>query len=140
MAEIRQFGPDKKQPIPFPGPVNLSGVVIQLPDAVKEKTPEEKIKERFNGLPLFLDRDVAVAALYLDPHGEINEHDSEQPTLLLVIGGSGFIRVGGATAPVQAVKAGDAVLWPPFVPHKAWTEDEPLQMITVEYSAEEKPD
>ncbi len=139
MVEIRQFGPDKKQPVPTPGPVNLSAVIIQLPDIVREKMPEEKLKERFGGLPLFLNRDVAVAALYLDPHGEINEHDSDQPTLLLVIGGSGFVQVGGATAPVQAVKAGDAMLWPAHVLHKAWAEDEPMQMITIEYSAEENP-
>jgi quercetin dioxygenase-like cupin family protein len=138
MAEIRQFGPDKKQPVPFPGPVNLSGVIIQLPDVIREKMTEEKLKERFGGLPLFLNRDVAVAALYLDPQGEINEHDSDQPTLFLVIGGSGFVQVGGPTAPVQAVKTGDAMLWPVHVLHKAWTEDEPMQMITIEYSAEEK--
>ena len=139
MAEIRQFGPDKKHPIPFPGPVNLSSVMIQLPSEVKEKMPEEKLRERFEGLPLFINRDVAVAALYLDPHGEINEHDSDRPTLLLIIGGNGYVQVGGTTAPIQPVKAGDALLWPPFVLHKAWTEDEPMQMITVEYSAEQKP-
>lgn len=136
MAEIRQFGPEKKKPIPTPGPVNLSGVMIQLPDAVKEKVPEEKIRERFDGMPLFLNREVAVAALYLDPHGEINEHDSDQPALLLVTGGSGFVQVGDPTAPIQAVKAGDALLWPVHVPHKGWIEDEPMQMITIEYSAE----
>jgi quercetin dioxygenase-like cupin family protein len=137
MAGIRQFGPDKKHPIPFPGPVNLASVMIQLPSEVKEKIPEEQLRERFDGLPLFINREVAVAALYLGPHGEINEHDSDRPTLLLVIGGSGYIQVGGPTAPVQPVKAGDALLWPPFVLHKAWTEDEMMQMITVEYSAEE---
>lgn len=136
MAEIRQFGPEQKQPVPFPGTLNMSAVMIQLPSNVKEKTSEEKLQERFNGLPLFVDRDVAVAALYLDPHGEIHEHDANQPTLFLVIGGSGFVRVGGPDAPAQAVKAGDALLWPPYVLHKAWTEDDSMQMITVEYSAE----
>lgn len=136
MTEIRQFGPDKKQPFPFPGHKGLSTAMIQLPAAIKQHLTDEQINERFDGTPILVKQDVAVAALYLDPHGELAEHDSNQSTLLLITGGSGFVRVGGPDAPTTPVKAGDAVLWPAFVPHRAWTEDEPLQMITIEYAAE----
>lgn len=113
--------------------------MIQLLSSVRVRLTEEQISEWFEGFPILIEREVAVAALYLEPHGELNEHDAEQPTLFLVIGGRGFVRVGGPEAPTQAVKAGDAVLWPAFVLHRAWTEDEPMQMITVEYSAEILP-
>ncbi len=112
MVEVRQFGQETARPFPFPGPEGLFSRIIQLPTAVKEQLSDEEIEERFGGKPILLDRDVAVAALYLEPHGEIHEHESDQPTVILVIGGSGFMQVGGPEAETQAVKAGDAVLWP----------------------------
>lgn len=135
MTEVWNFGPDKKKPFPYPGHTGLSIVPIQLPARLEENLGARLLAD-FGSKPFFLDRDAAVACLYLEPHGELHEHEADQPTVFIVIGGSGFVRVGGPDASAIAIKAGQAVLWPPFVLHKAWTEGEPMQVITVEYSAE----
>ncbi|MBI1743366.1 hypothetical protein HYR54_09940 [Candidatus Acetothermia bacterium] len=76
---------------------------------------------------------MSVAILYFEAHGEIHEHDAFHPILFLVINGNGFVRVGGPQAEILKVSAGDAVLWPAKVLHKAWTNGEPMQAIAIEY-------
>lgn len=73
-------------------------------------------------------------ALSLAPHGEMDEHDAPEPILFVVIAGGGFVRVGGPEGETMAVRAGDAVLWPGRVLHRAWTEDESLQAIAIHYA------
>ena len=90
----------------------------------------------FNGLPILLDRPLDVVALYLDPHGAMEEHHAERPILLLVTGGAGWARVGGPDGEMRAIAAGDAVLWPAGQDHTIWTENEPLRAIAIEGPAE----
>jgi quercetin dioxygenase-like cupin family protein len=65
-----------------------------------------------NGSPILLKRDMLVVTMYLEPHGSMDEHSAQVPILFLVIGGSGFVRIGGPDGETRKVFAGDAVLWP----------------------------
>jgi quercetin dioxygenase-like cupin family protein len=132
MAEIRQFGTENSRPIPTPGVVGVQSTVIQLPAQIAGLLSREELAERYQGVPLVVDRPVGVFALFFDAGAHIHEHDAEYPILFIVIGGSGFVRVGGPTAPSEPVHAGYAALWPAGVPHVAWTEGQPMQAITVE--------
>ncbi|MBK9713286.1 MAG: cupin domain-containing protein [Kouleothrix sp.] len=132
MAEIRQFGTEMSRPIPAEGVVGVQATVIQLPAQVAGLLSREELAERYQGLPIILDEPVGVFGLFFDAHAHIQEHAAEHPILFLVIGGSGYVRVGGADAPAERVHAGYAVLWPAGELHNAWTEGEPMQAITVE--------
>jgi quercetin dioxygenase-like cupin family protein len=96
----------------------------------------EALAARVNGMPIVLDRPLEVAALYLDPHGKMDEHQADVPILLLVLAGNGFVRVGGPQGETRAVGPGDAVLWPAGQDHMLWTEAEALQAIVIEGPAE----
>ena len=133
MSAIRRFGPATHQPIPRPGTRGLSGTVIQLPAAQVAQFAAEDIAKRYGGTPFLLDQATSVISLSLAPHGEIDEHDAPFPILFIVIGGSGFVRVGGPDAVSQAISSGDAILWPANVLHTAWTEDDSLHAISIEY-------
>lgn len=89
--------------------------------------------ERYHGRPLALHNEGLVAVLHFDARGEIDEHAAPDDILFLIIGGAGWVRVGGPEAAAVAVQAGDAVRWPPGVLHKAWTTDSPMQAIAVHY-------
>ncbi len=82
------------------------------------------------GGAFFSDGRVNAAELAFEPGGEIWEHSALYPILFVVIAGEGFVRVGGEQA---AVRAGDAVLWPPNVLHKAWTTDRGMTALAFEY-------
>ena len=62
----------------------------------------------------------------------MDEHSADQPILVLVTAGRGFVRVGGPTGETRAVSSGDAVLWPAGVDHAMWTEDDPLEAIVID--------
>jgi quercetin dioxygenase-like cupin family protein len=132
MAETRQFGTEISRPLPTPGVEGVEATVIQLPAQIAGLLSQAELAERYQGLPLVVDRPVSVAALFFDAHAHIHEHDADHPSLFIVIGGSGYVRVGGPTAPAEPVHAGYAVLWPAGVLHVAWTEEEPMQALTVE--------
>lgn len=140
MIQTRQFGPDLKAPVPRPGCTGLSARVIQLPAAAVAHRPAEDVNRHFNGAPIVLDRPNSVIALYLDAHGEMDEHDAPEPILFLVTGGYGFVRVGGPEGDTLAVMAGDAVLWPAHTLHRAWTEAEALEAIAIHYSPDPPPE
>ncbi|MBI3659453.1 cupin domain-containing protein [Candidatus Acetothermia bacterium] len=115
MIEVRRFCPENKTPIPLADLTGLNGVVIQLFTSLANKlSPKE----------------LANVALYFDAHSRMHEL---HPILFLVINGNGFVRVGGPQAEILKVSAGDAVLWPAKVLHKAWTNGEPMQAIAIEY-------
>ena len=135
MTEIRQFGPATSHLLKRVGTRGLSAAVIQLPVSMLAQVGREKLAERYGGLPVLLDQPTAVVALTFAPQGEMDEHDAEHDILFIVVGGSGFVRVGGPTAATLAVKAGDAIHWPPHVLHKAWTTDDAMQAISIEYTA-----
>jgi quercetin dioxygenase-like cupin family protein len=79
-----------------------------------------------------------VVAMYLEPHGSMDEHSAQVPILFLVIGGSGFVRIGGPDGETRKVFAGDAILWPAGLDHIVWTEDEALQAIVIDGPAEKE--
>lgn len=135
MTEIRHFGVETTRLLERPGTRGLSAAVIQLPADVLAQMGREKLTERYEGLPVLLDQPTAVIALTFAPQGEMDEHDAAHDILFIVIGGSGFVRVGGPAAATLAVKAGDAIHWPPHVLHKAWTTDDAMQAISIEYTA-----
>lgn len=130
---VRRFSPDLKTKVPG-GHAGLYAVPIQMDSA--EVADAAALAARMNGLPILLDRPLAVVALYLDPHGQVDEHQADAPILLLVLAGHGFVRVGGPAGETRAVAPGDAVLWPAGADHTLWTEEEPLRAIAIEGPAE----
>lgn len=133
--QIRRFSPDLKTKIPGGHP-GLYGVPIQLDPAQQDTLDTDILSQRFNGLPILLNRPMLVVAMYLEPHGSMDEHSAHQPILFLVTKGSGFVRIGGPNGETRQVSAGDAVLWPAGLDHKIWTEDEPLEAIVIDGPAE----
>lgn len=105
--EIRRFGAGRRRP---DGPPGTRGVA---------------------GLPIHSDERGVVAELAIERGGSIPTHSNPNLTYFLVIEGGGFVRVGEETA---RVSAGDAVVWPPDIPHSAWTEVTPMRAIVVEFA------
>jgi quercetin dioxygenase-like cupin family protein len=132
MIEIRQFGTEMSRPIQRPDVRGVQVTAIQLPAQIAGLMTPEELAERYLGSPIVLDQPIGVFALFFDADAEIHEHDAEYPILFLVIGGSGYVRVGGPDAPAERVHAGNALLWPANTLHKAWTTDEPMQALTIE--------
>ncbi len=137
MNVIRFFGPEARTPVPNPEVQNLYGVPIQLPAEFASRFTSEQMEERFRGLPFVLNQKTFILAHYFEENGLLHEHDALHPILFIVIGGSGFVRLGGEQGETFEVKAGMTVLWPPKVLHKAWTENTTMQTITIEYPPEE---
>ena len=133
--QVRRFSAELKSKIPGGHP-GLYGVPIQLDRAQLDTQNMEQLRQRFNGLPILLNRPMLVVAMYLEPHGSMDEHPAEEPILFLVTHGRGLVRIGGLTGETQPVTAGDAVLWPARLDHKVWTEDEPLEAILIHRPAE----
>jgi quercetin dioxygenase-like cupin family protein len=133
MTDVRPFGTENSHPIPHEGVARVSASVIQLPAAVAARFTHEQLAERYQGVPLAVDTPVSTVALLFDPHGHIHEHAAPYPILFVVIGGEGYVRVGGEQAEAMKVHAGYAVLWPADVLHKAWTTDTAMQAIAVEF-------
>lgn len=129
--QIRRFSADLKTKVPGGHP-GLYTVPIQLDPALLNTQDSEVLAQRFNGLPILLNRPLVVVAMYLEPHGSMDEHSADWPILFLVTKGCGFVRVGGPGGETRAVSAGDAVLWPTRLDHTVWTEDEPLEAIVIE--------
>ncbi len=129
--QIRRFSPDMKSEVPGGHP-GLYAVPIQYESARIPEERREQFAQRMNGLPILLNRPMAVLAMYLDAHASMDEHSAEQPILFLVTGGTGFVRIGGSNGETQKVTIGDAVLWPAHIDHMVWTEDEMLSAIVIE--------
>ena len=128
---IRRFSPDLKAQVPG-NHTGLAAVAIQLDRAELPSLDPDALARRYHGLPILLDRPLAVVALYLDAHGAMEEHSAPIPILLLVTGGSGFVRVGGPHGETHVLAEGDAVLWPAGEDHMLWTTGEPLRAIAIE--------
>lgn len=133
--QIRRFSADLKTKVPGDHS-GLYAVPIQLDPALLNTQDSEILARRFNGLPILLKRPMIVVAMYLEPHGSMDEHSAEQPILFLVTKGSGFVRIGGLNGETRPVSAGDAILWPAGLDHTIWTEDEPLEAIVIDGPAE----
>ena len=129
--QIRRFSADLKTKIPGRHP-GVYGVPIQLDSAHMFSQNTEELAQRLNGLPILLNRPMIVVAMYLEPHASMDEHSAEVPILFPVIGGKGFVRIGGPNGEVRSISTGEAVLWPAKLEHTAWTEDEELQAIVID--------
>ena len=134
MIEICKFGPDAQARAPMIGAPGVSAVPIQAPAVLAEALAQSS--PPLASLPILLDRQNSVGALYLDAQSGMDEIDTPEPILFLVVSGRGFVRLGGPQGETAEVSAGDAVLWPADVMHKAWTTEEPLQAVVVHYAAE----
>jgi quercetin dioxygenase-like cupin family protein len=133
--QVRRFSAELKTKIPGSHP-GLYAVPIQFDRAHLPTQNLEELAQHLNGLPILLNRPMLVVAMYLDPHGSMDEHSAQVPILFLVTAGSGFVRIGGPSGEIRRVTAGDAVLWPAHLEHKVWTEDEPLEAIVIDGPAE----
>jgi len=103
--EIRHFGVGNRRPDGPPGTTNLEARVIHS-DA--------------RGL---------IAELAFKRRGRIPPHANPNTTWFCVIEGGGFVQVGDEQ---RRVAPGDAVLWPPDIPHGAWTVGTQMRAIVVE--------
>ena len=90
-------------------------------------------------------RNVSEQGIFSDPRGVISElafarngviepHSNPNLTWFVVIEGGGFVRVGDEQS---RVAAGEAVFFPPGVPHAAWTDIGHMRAIVVEFGAED---
>jgi quercetin dioxygenase-like cupin family protein len=138
-AEKHRFGRDVGTIPPVPGAQGLSAAPIVLTPDDLTQIGATAMQARMGFVP-FIQEGPAVIALHLAPGGVIPEHDAPHAIIFIVIQGSGFMRVGGGDAHTQEVQAGDAVLWPPHVPHTAWTTEQMMDVITVEYASIAPPD
>ena len=128
--QIQRFSPDRKTKIPG-NHTGLYGVPIQMNRAAIPPDRLEQLALKVKGLPLLLNTDLQVEAMYFDPHAAIEEHTADHPILFLAISGQGTVRIGGPTGETQVVNAGDAVLWPAHIDHLVWTDDEELHAIVI---------
>lgn len=104
--EIRRFGPGQRRPEGPPGTRGVSGAM------------------------LLSDERAVVTEVAFGPYAMITPHSNQTNTaLFIVISGGGFVQVGEERA---RVNHGEAVLWPPGLPHGAYTDGTEMRAIIVE--------
>lgn len=128
--QIRRFSPDLKTKIPGNHP-GMYGVMIQLNRAEIPEERREELAGRFKGLPLLVEAGTQIEAMYFEPHASMEEHATDHPIFFLVLSGRGSVRIGGPAGETREVQAGDAVLWPAYLEHTVWTDDEELSAIVI---------
>jgi quercetin dioxygenase-like cupin family protein len=110
--EIRRFGPGHRRTEGPPGTRGVSGQVI------------------------LSDERAVVSELAFGPYAMITPHANQDNTaLFIVISGGGFVQVGDERA---RVNHGEAVLWPPGIPHGAYTDGTEMRAIIVELAGGEE--
>lgn len=75
------------------------------------------------------DAALTITELAFARSGRIEPFASPHPIWFIVIEGGGWVGVGEERA---RVAAGEAVRWPPDVPHAAWTEHSEMRAFTIE--------
>jgi quercetin dioxygenase-like cupin family protein len=105
-VEIRRFGPGHRRPDGPPGTQGLTGQVIHS------------------------DERGVVSELAFSRRGVIAPHSNPNVALFIVISGGGFVQVGEERT---RINHGEAVLWPPDVPHGAYTDGSEMRAIVVEF-------
>lgn len=103
--EIRRFGPGHRRPEGPPGTTGLMGQVIHS------------------------DARGVITELAFGQHAMIPPHSNPNTTFFIVISGGGFVQVGEERL---RVNHGEAVVWPPDVPHGAFTAGGEMRAIVVE--------
>ena len=103
--EIRRFGPGHRRADGPPGTQGVAGQVIHS------------------------DERAIVAELAFGRYAMITPHSNPNTTLFVVISGGGFVQVGGERS---RVNHGEAVVWPPDLPHGAYTDGAEMRAIVIE--------
>jgi quercetin dioxygenase-like cupin family protein len=103
--EIRRFGPGHRRPEFPPATTGLTGQVIWH-------------DERAN-----------ISELAFSRRGVIPPHGNPNTALFIVVSGGGFVQVGDERI---RINHGEAVVWPPNVPHGAYTDGAEMRVIVVE--------
>jgi quercetin dioxygenase-like cupin family protein len=79
--------------------------------------------------PLLRAPAVSLALLRFELEGTIHEHRADFPVEVVCLEGAGFTSVAGVIAPLRA---GQRVHWPAGLPHRLWTEGDPMLTLMVE--------
>lgn len=103
--DIRRFGPGHRRPDGPPGTSGITGAVIHS------------------------DERGVISELAFSRRGAIVPHSNPNVTYFIVISGGGYVQVGDERG---RVNHGEAVLWPPDVPHGAYTDGSEMRAIIVE--------
>jgi quercetin dioxygenase-like cupin family protein len=103
--EIRRFGVGHRRKDGPAGTTGVSGQVIHSDDRG------------------------TISELAFSRNGRLEAHANPNTTWFIVIEGGGWVVVDGERA---RVAAGEAVLWPPDVPHGAWADHGPMRALAVE--------
>jgi len=105
--EIRRFGVGHRRADGPPGPTGVTGQVIHS------------------------DARGIISELAFKPNGRIEPHSNPNTTWFIVIEGGGWVVVDSERT---RVAAGEAVLWPPDVPHGAWADHGHMRAFMVEFA------
>jgi quercetin dioxygenase-like cupin family protein len=108
--EVRRFGVGHRRPDGPPGTTGVSGQVIHS------------------------DARGMISELAFARNGRLEPHSNPNTTWFIVIEGGGWVVVDGE--PLR-VAAGEAVLWPPDVPHGAWADHGHMRAFVVELAGED---
>jgi quercetin dioxygenase-like cupin family protein len=111
--EIRRFGVGHRRADGPPGTTGVTGQVIHS------------------------DGRGFVSELAFRRGGRIEPHANPNTTWLIVIEGGGWVGVGEE---LTRVAAGEAVLFPPDVPHAAWTEHSEMRAFMIEFTGADDSD
>lgn len=130
MIQIRRFSADLKTKLPGGHP-GVYGVPIQMNSTWLPEERRAAFAKRVGGLPILLNCPTQIEAMYFEPRASIDEHSAPNPIIFVVIGGAGFVRIGGPDGETRAIQAGDAVLWPAGLDHTVWTENTQMLAIVV---------
>lgn len=103
--EIRRFGVGHRRPDGPPGSLGLTGQVIHS------------------------DGRGSVSELAFARNARIEPHSNPNTTWFIVVEGGGWVGVGDEWT---RIAAGEAALWPPDIPHAAWTEHSEMRALVVE--------
>jgi quercetin dioxygenase-like cupin family protein len=104
-VEITRFGPGNRREVAPPGSQGVSGQVI------------------------YSDQGARVSELAFQRYAMVSPHSNPNTALFVVISGGGFVQVGGERS---RIAHGEAVVWPPDVPHGAFTDGSEMRAIVIE--------
>jgi quercetin dioxygenase-like cupin family protein len=105
--EVLRFGVGHRRPDGPPGTAGITGRVIHA------------------------DARGIVSELAFARGGRIEPHSNPNTTYFIVIEGGGWVEVGEEQL---RVAAGEAVVWPPGIPHGAWTTHSEMRVFVVEFA------
>jgi quercetin dioxygenase-like cupin family protein len=105
--EIRRFGVGHRRPDGPPGTTGVTGQVIHS------------------------DARGIISELAFKPNGRIEPHSNPNTSWFIVIEGGGWVVVDSERA---RVAAGEAVIWPPGVPHGAWADHGHMRAFMIEFA------